>query len=649
MSIVVGMIRRALTCNGRLFPRHRIALFRTYACSHLSEEYVAQNRPPTRGRRKTRLLKRTPRTPTSNQSDDVSKLMEKVHGLEKQLASMAGPVRSAAGEESKTGESDFPPLPLIQSNEIYHRVFTNKMRMGGLQMPRPPAHTNAIYQSLGDAIVSLLAWDYLAEYLPNVKFMSLHILKGDLASNRFLGSLAVKYKLHRSLTLDPGYQLVDGLDEHKIHADLFEAYVGGLYYDQGLDAVREWLRPIFKAELERAFELRKKQDPGFGEESMMVRYTNDSPWKRRFGRRVRVEEKVGMGVGIGSSTGARGPSTEARGQSDERGENRVKENVEGSVREERDEETPHGYLLPLDVLEKRLAGTKTEGGDGGESATPKPQPSQIRAEAMKAAMEQEGVENINPLYEASEDSPDYAMHMAGPASSSSMQHDPERLPAIDVPLPDPDVVYSSSAPAHEIVLDSEPSSGLEFIDSSEHDDAEIPASTLIDPVPPPDIISHAPADSARRLIYKRHFLVTPDFENWLDTVIGPDEKFRCVLLLFGGVPRAVGEGETLRRASENAALLHSPLAASAQEALRELCTREDVEFIATNWRGALWMVNGDMYRQISRATAYFGESTYKWATSVRLDQTRIITAFGQTASDAKERGAKHALKALGYA
>ena len=45
----------------------------------------------------------------------------------------------------------------------------------------------------------------------------------------------------------------------------------------------------------------------------------------------------------------------------------------------------------------------------------------------------------------------------------------------------------------------------------------------------------------------------------------------------------------------------------------------------------------------------FGESTYKWATSVRLDQTRIITAFGQTASDAKERGAKHALKALGYA
>ncbi|KAI4522666.1 hypothetical protein K525DRAFT_198275 [Schizophyllum commune Loenen D] len=638
MSSVLATIQRAL--NGPLFPRHRISLFRTYACAHHPDEYVAKARSPTtRGRRKARLLRRSTRTPTNSQSGDVSKLLEKVNDLEKQLASMAGAVRPAEG--SKSGESDFPPLPLIQSNEIYHRVFTNKMRMGGLQMPRPPAHTNAIYQSLGDAIVSLLAWDYLAEYLPNVKFMSLHILKGDLASNRFLGSLAVKYKLHRSLTLDPGYQLVEGLDEHKIHADLFEAYVGGLYYDQGLDSVREWLRPIFKTEIERAFALRAKQDPGFAEESMMVRYTNDSPWKRRFGRRVRVEERAVRA------------ETQAQAMLQGRGA-RVEKNLEESVREERDEETPHGYLLPLDVLEKRLQGKTTEDGDGGEFATPKPQPSQIRAEAMKAAaMEQEGVENINPLCEVAEGFQDHAedspiMHTACPESPSSMQHDPGRLPTIDVPLPDPEVVYSSSEPAHEIVLDSEPSSEFEAIDTA-HDDPEIPPSALIDPVPPPDVISHAPADSARRLIYKRHFLVEPDFENWLDTVIGPDEKYRCVLLLFGGVPRAVGEGETLRKASVNAALLHSPHSGSAQEALRELCTREDVEFVATNWRGALWMVNGDMYRQISRATAYFGESTYKWTTSVRLDQTRIITAFGQTASDAKERGAKHALKALGYA
>ena len=156
-----------------------------------------------------------------------------------------------------------------------------------------------------------------------------------------------------------------------------QAYVGGLYYDQGLDSVREWLRPIFKTEIERAFTLRAKQDPGFAEESMMVRYTNDSPWKRRFGRRVRVEERA--------------VRAEAQAQAMLQGRGaRVEKTLEGSVREERDEETPHGYLLPLDVLEKRLQGKTAEDGVGGESAMPKPQPSQIRAEAMKAAaMEQE--------------------------------------------------------------------------------------------------------------------------------------------------------------------------------------------------------------------------------------------------------------------
>ncbi|KAL1745936.1 ribonuclease III domain-containing protein, partial [Schizophyllum fasciatum] len=224
-----------------------------------------------------------------------------------------------------------PPLPVIQSNTIHHRIFTNKMRMGGLQVPRTPGHTNAIYQALGDALVSVLAWEFLNEYLSNVKFMSLHTLKGDLASNRFLGSLAVEYKLHRSLTLSPGYRLVDGLEKHKIHADLFEAYIGGLYYDQGLDAVREWLRPIFKAEMHRALELRTKYDPTFTEEPKRVRYTNE------FVRR-RTEMKQ-----------------------------------EASA----DEETPHGYTLALDALERRQ---KVEG------------PEKMDEEAVKVQLRDQEVE-----------------------------------------------------------------------------------------------------------------------------------------------------------------------------------------------------------------------------------------------------------------
>ena len=65
---------------------------------------MAKNHPPTRGRRKARVLRRTARTQNSTQSEDVSKLLEKVNDLEKQLALMAGAVRPA--EDPKPSESE---------------------------------------------------------------------------------------------------------------------------------------------------------------------------------------------------------------------------------------------------------------------------------------------------------------------------------------------------------------------------------------------------------------------------------------------------------------------------------------------------------------------------------------------------------------
>ncbi|TRM58981.1 hypothetical protein BD626DRAFT_573015 [Schizophyllum amplum] len=220
----------------------------------------------------------------------ISKLSEHVSQLlNERLASL-----SEECSEDATPNHELPPLPTLQSDDIHHRVFTNKMRLGGMQKPRQPAHTNALYQALGDAIVGILAWEFLGEYLPDTNFSSLHTLKGDLVSNRFLGSLAVQYKLHRALTLDPAYQLADGLEGHKLHADLFEAYIGGLYYDQGLATVRDWLRPIFKTEMEHIFAIRSKDDPFFAQASKRVRYTGDTGRRRSLAERIAsLSEKMG--------------------------------------------------------------------------------------------------------------------------------------------------------------------------------------------------------------------------------------------------------------------------------------------------------------------------------------------------------------------
>ena len=87
------------------YSAHITSIYRSYACAHHPDEYVAKARSPTtRGRRKARLLRRSTRTPTNNQSDDVSKLLEKVNYLEKQLASMARAGRHT--EVAKSAESE---------------------------------------------------------------------------------------------------------------------------------------------------------------------------------------------------------------------------------------------------------------------------------------------------------------------------------------------------------------------------------------------------------------------------------------------------------------------------------------------------------------------------------------------------------------
>lgn len=55
---------------------------------------------------------------------------------------------------------------------------------------------------------------------------------------------SVKYGLFDRLHVHPA-QVVSLRESNKIQADLFEAFVGGLYLDQGLNAVEAWLVPLF--------------------------------------------------------------------------------------------------------------------------------------------------------------------------------------------------------------------------------------------------------------------------------------------------------------------------------------------------------------------------------------------------------------------
>jgi len=65
-----------------------------------------------------------------------------------------------------------------------------------------------------------------------------------------LAEIAVKYDLHKTLrTQAPSLR-----DSLGVQVEVFKAYVGGLFREQGLDVVKEWLNPLFRPRIEDAYQ-----------------------------------------------------------------------------------------------------------------------------------------------------------------------------------------------------------------------------------------------------------------------------------------------------------------------------------------------------------------------------------------------------------
>jgi len=64
--------------------------------------------------------------------------------------------------------------------------------------------------------------------------------------------ISVQYQLPEQLRMHPA-QAITLKASTNIQADLFEAFVGGLYLDQGLEAVKAWLYPLFRPYLADAY------------------------------------------------------------------------------------------------------------------------------------------------------------------------------------------------------------------------------------------------------------------------------------------------------------------------------------------------------------------------------------------------------------
>jgi ribonuclease-3 len=110
---------------------------------------------------------------------------------------------------------------------------------------------NERLEFLGDAMGDFVAADYLYGRFPDWQEGQLTDVRADLVCAETLGRLAAQVGLGRALLLGRGEEQGGGRTRPALLSDVFEAFVGALYLDQGLEAVRGFLMPLLEAQLER--------------------------------------------------------------------------------------------------------------------------------------------------------------------------------------------------------------------------------------------------------------------------------------------------------------------------------------------------------------------------------------------------------------
>ncbi len=133
--------------------------------------------------------------------------------------------------------------------------------------------SNERLEFLGDAILSLIVADYLYKNLPDRSEGELTDLRSALVRRETLNKWAIQFDLGEYLLLGKGEAQSGGRQRSLTLASAFEAVLGAIYIEQGLDGAKAWLTPIIVPELaEILAEGRHRDFKGLLQKALQNRY-----------------------------------------------------------------------------------------------------------------------------------------------------------------------------------------------------------------------------------------------------------------------------------------------------------------------------------------------------------------------------------------
>lgn len=231
-------------------------------------------------------------------------------------------MKGAAGASAKAGDLD-----ALQERLGYHFKDVSLLDLALTHRSRSheaghPGRDNETLEFLGDAVIGLVIADHLVDAArPPVIVGALSRRRASLVSEISLAEQAAALGIGEALRLGKGEEGGGGRGKPSLLSDAFEAVIGAIYLDGGLEAAREFILTLFRPHLatRRARAASKDLDPktrlqetlqanGIPAPIYRVIETEGPAHERRFTVEVVVE---GKGVGRGSGSSKKSAGVEA--------------------------------------------------------------------------------------------------------------------------------------------------------------------------------------------------------------------------------------------------------------------------------------------------------------------------------------------------
>ncbi|KAH8989898.1 hypothetical protein EDB86DRAFT_2831388 [Lactarius hatsudake] len=165
-----------------------------------------------------------------------------------------------------TVTQSLPPLPTISSVRLLRQVFTHSSMSAGPRNGFEAPHDDPMRDNegqvlllppsrlahIGDGVLGLAVTDLIQGRYPRLHVgptSAVQKVRDRIKCGGTLAKITIQYRLHERLRGE-GPRL---RDVRSVQVNVFKAYVGGLFKEQGVDVVKRWLDPLFEPFVDVAY------------------------------------------------------------------------------------------------------------------------------------------------------------------------------------------------------------------------------------------------------------------------------------------------------------------------------------------------------------------------------------------------------------